>query len=182
MTTQKHWIRGAGSAAVAGLACTAALLVQQRRLRELRLRLAEHEEADRSEQQRHGHLAHQQRLQWELLNRAMGDPDLAAVLDTFGGTIPPAKHRQFLFANALYTNALFAYRLGNITRSELFGHVRGTLQNPIVREYWEATRAARASLEETSIEAQIGRMVDRLIHELDEADTDEWWVVGDPPE
>ncbi|MFI8933597.1 DUF6082 family protein [Streptomyces sp. NPDC053474] len=76
----------------------------------------------------------------------------------------------------------FAYRVGNITRSELLGHVRGTLQNPIVREHWEATRTARASLEETSVEAQIGRMVDRLIRELDEAETDEWWVVGDPPE
>ncbi|MEU6996382.1 DUF6082 family protein [Streptomyces sp. NPDC046465] len=191
MTTQKFGIRGAGSAA-AGLALTvgtvSTLIAQHHQLKKLRLRLERREQADRSEQagrseqQRHVDLANQQRLQWELLSKAMEDPALAAVLDTYEGFVPPAKHRQFLFANALYTNALLAYRLGNVSRMELFGHLRGTLQNPIFREYWKVTRSARASLEEGSVEAQVGRMVDHLIHELDEADTEEWWVVGTPPE
>ncbi|MFF3644584.1 DUF6082 family protein [Streptomyces sp. NPDC002564] len=185
MATQKSWIRGAGSAA-AGLALTvgtvSTLIAQHHQLKMLRLRLERCERTDRSEQQRHVNLANQQRLQWELLSKAMEDPALAAVLDTYEDPVPPAKHRQFLFANALYTNALLAYRIGNVSRMELFGHLRGTLQNPIFREYWEVTRAARASLEDDSVEARVGRMVDHLIHELDEADTEEWWVVGTPPE
>ncbi|MFF5497104.1 DUF6082 family protein [Streptomyces aquilus] len=156
---------------MAGLAVAVGILIaQQRRLQQL------------SEQQRHIDLANQQRLQWELLSKAMGDPDLAAVLDTHKGVVPPHKHRQFLFANAVYTNALLAYRNGVVDRAELFGHLRGTVQNPIFREYWEATRAARASLAPNSVEAQVGRMLDGLIHDLDEADTEEWWVVGEPPE
>ncbi|MEV5981745.1 DUF6082 family protein [Streptomyces sp. NPDC052114] len=182
-------------AAAAGLALTVgtfgALINQQNQLKKLRLRLERCEQTvrlerceqtDRGEQQRHIDLANQQRLQWELLSKAMEDPTLAAVLDTYDGSVPPAKHRQFLFANAVYTNALLAYRIGNVSRVELFGHLRGTLQNPIFREYWEATRAARASLVEDSVEAQIGRMVDELVHDLDEADTEEWWVVGTPPQ
>ncbi|WP_369693007.1 DUF6082 family protein [Streptomyces luteocolor] len=175
-----------GPAAAAGLALTVgtvgALINQQHQLKKLRLRIYRYEQTDRSEQQRHIDLANQQRLQWELLSKAMEDPALAAVLDTYEGSVPPAKHRQFLFANALYTNALLAYRIGNVSRAELFGHLRGTLQNPIFREYWEATRPARASLGEDSVEARIGRMVDELVHDLDEADTEEWWVVGTPPE
>lgn len=185
MATQKFRIRGAGSTA-AGLALTvgtvSALIAQQHQLKKLRLRLQRCEQTDRSDQQRHIDLANQQRLQWELLSKAMEDPELAAVLDTHEGAVPPTKHRQFLFANALYTNALLAYRIGNVSRVELFGHLRGTLQNPIFREYWEVTRAARASLEEGSVEARVGRMVDHLIQELDDADTEEWWVVGTPPE
>ncbi|KAA0922190.1 DUF6082 family protein [Streptomyces apricus] len=172
MATQ-NFARGCGSAAAVGLTFAAAigvLVVQQRQSRRLRL----------SEQ--HINLANQQRLHWELLSKALEDPALAAVLDTHDGAIPSAKYRQFLFANALYTNALLAYRIGNVNRAELFGHLRGTVQNPIFREYWEVTRPARASLEASSIEAQVGRLMDNLINDLDEADTDEWWVVGDPHE
>ncbi len=39
----------------------------------------------------------------------------------------------------------------------------------------------RASLNDTSEEARLGQMVDGLVRDLDEADTDEWWVVGNPP-
>ncbi|MBD0838164.1 MULTISPECIES: DUF6082 family protein [unclassified Streptomyces] len=177
MVTQKFGTRGCSSALLAGLvtAAVGVLIAQQRRLQQLR-------RSQLSEQQRHTNLAHQQRLQWELLSKAMEDPALAAVLDTHDGALSPDKHRQYLFANAVYTNALLAYRIGNVSRAELFGHLRGTVQNPIFREYWEASRAARASLEVHSVEAQVGRMLDGLIRELDEADTEEWWVVGEPPE
>ncbi|WP_230528963.1 DUF6082 family protein [Streptomyces coeruleorubidus] len=36
-------------------------------------------------------------------------------------TVSPRKLRQFLFANALYTNALRHYRMGNMNREEFFG-------------------------------------------------------------
>lgn len=91
------------------------------------------------------------------------------------------KRRQYLFANALYTNLLFYYRIGNISRDEFFGFVRGLVQNPVVREYWNATQGQRATLAEGSDEAELGRMVDELLRQLEEADGDEWWVVGDPP-
>lgn len=177
MATQAFGSRGCGSAAVAGLAVAAAVatLVAQQRYNRRR-----EEARERAQQQTN--LASQQRLQWELLSKAMEDPALAAVLDTHNGTVPPGKHRQFLFANALYSNALLAYRIGNINKAELFGHLRGTVQNPLFREYWEATRTARASLAQDSVEAQVGRMLDGLIRDLDDADTEEWWVVGEPPE
>jgi len=54
-------------------------------------------------------------------------------------------------------------------------------QSAIFRDYWDATRHHRESLKKASQEAQVGRMVDALIHDLDESDTEEWWVVGEPP-
>ncbi|WP_202455629.1 MULTISPECIES: DUF6082 family protein [unclassified Streptomyces] len=145
-----------------------------------------HAHADRLRQsdmtRHHLNLAHQQRLHWELLKKAIDDPDLAQVLDVFDPPPPADKLRQYLFANALYTNALFYHRIGNISRSELFGYMRGLLQNQTVREYWIATRGQRATLRHGSDEAEIGHMIDDLLQELEDADSDEWWVVGTPPE
>jgi hypothetical protein len=134
-----------------------------------------------AETQRRTNFAHQQRLHWELLSKAMDDPDLAEVLDAYNGTVSPRKQRQFLFANALYTNALCYYRMGNMTREEFFGFARSMLQNPVFREYWYATHPHRATLIDTSEEAKLGRMVDDLLVQLEETDIDEWWVVGEPP-
>ncbi|MFD6294047.1 DUF6082 family protein [Streptomyces sp. NPDC060235] len=127
-------------------------------------------------------LLEQQRIHWDLLSKAIDDPELAVVLDTFDHDLDDTKRRQYLLANAMYTNALLAWRLGANTKAELFGHLRGMLQNPIFREYWAASRGFRASLPATSDEAEIGRMTDQLIADLDEADTDEWWVVGHAPD
>ncbi|WP_327352937.1 DUF6082 family protein [Streptomyces sp. NBC_01304] len=178
MVTQKYGMRRLGSAVLAGIAGTAGamtlLLARQRRCDELQLRL------DRLErgQARHADLAVQQRLQFDLLSKAMDDPDLAAVLDTYEGNVPPVKHRQFLFANAMYTNALLAYRVGIVSQDEFIGYVRGMLQNVVFREYWDTTRYERLTLDDASDEAELGRKVDELAHLLDEAETEEWWVVG----
>jgi hypothetical protein len=131
--------------------------------------------------QRDANIAQQQRLHWELLSKAMDDAELAEVLDTYEQGVSAKKQRQFLFANALYTNALCYYRIGNISREEFFGFARGILQNPIFREYWYATRPHRATLIDASEEAELGRMVDDLLRQLEDADGDEWWVVGEPP-
>ncbi|MXM67827.1 hypothetical protein GR925_31440 [Streptomyces sp. HUCO-GS316] len=172
---------GAKATVVAIAAATGSLLAVHRQCQALRIRLEQHEESCAATHQHHINLANQQRLHWELLSKAMEDPDLAAVLDTYEERLSTTKHRQFLFANALYTNALLAYRIGNVTEAELFGYLRGSLQNPVFRDYWEAARPHRASLEPDSAEAQVGRMVDKLVRDLDEADTEEWWVVGEPP-
>ncbi|MEU9893780.1 DUF6082 family protein [Streptomyces phaeochromogenes] len=167
------------SAVTAGLAfavgALAALAAQERRYEELRLRVAEVERSDRQAM-----LTEQQRLQFYLLSRAMEDPDLAAVYSNVQ-VDSPTQRRQYLFANALYTNALLAYRVGVVNWEELHGHLRMICLNPIFRDYWEAHRPHRASLEDNSEEARVGRMVDVLIRDLDEADTEEWWVVGEPP-
>jgi hypothetical protein len=126
-------------------------------------------------------LPHQQRMHWELLQRAIDDPSLAAVLDTYDTEIPPEKQRQFLYANAWYVNAFNAYRTGTVSREELYGYLRGLFQSRLIREYWHANRNHRATLKETSEEAELGRVVDDLISDLEEADTDEWWVIGEPP-
>ncbi|QEV20694.1 DUF6082 family protein [Streptomyces alboniger] len=182
MATRNFRVRGVGSAVVAGLVfatgALAVLAAQQRRYEALR-RKAEREE--RSEHHRHAALAAQQRLQFDMLSTAMGDPDLAAVLDTFETPLDARTQRQYLFANALYTNALLAWRVGNLGWDELHGHLRLICQNAIFRNYWAATRPHRASLLESSDEARLGRMVDKLIRDLEAADTDEWWVIGEPP-
>ncbi|MGY1497044.1 DUF6082 family protein [Streptomyces sp. QTS52] len=145
----------------------------------LRTRLEHLEQAAHS--QHHTNLAHQQRLHWELLSKAIDDPDLAEVLDLYETPVSPKQRRQYLFANALYTNALFYYRVGNISREEFFGYIRGILQNPVVREYWYATKHQRATIAEESDEAEFGRMVDELLTHLEESNTEEWWVVGELP-
>ncbi|CCK26992.1 hypothetical protein BN159_2613 [Streptomyces davaonensis JCM 4913] len=114
--------------------------------------------------------------------KAMDDPALTAVLDTYDTEIPLEKQRQFLFANVLYINALFFHRIGAWTRPELFGHLRILCQNPVFREYWEATRPHRKSLPRDSEEAILGSLMDDLVRDLTDSDADEWWVVGSPPE
>ncbi|GGM09284.1 hypothetical protein GCM10010129_61490 [Streptomyces fumigatiscleroticus] len=158
--------------AVGALLATAA---RQRRYEALRLRVERVERNDR----RAARLAEQQRLQSYLLDKALDDPDLAAVMSTIDDA-SPTRRRQYLFANAMYTNALLAYRVGVVNQEELHGHLRVICQNAIFREYWDATRHHRASLKDGSTEARVGRMTDALIHDLDESDTEEWWVVGEP--
>lgn len=168
------------SSARAGLALAAGALVvlaAQQIRRDETLRRDERRERN---QQRDAEFAQQQKLQLYLLNKALEDPDLAAVLSTVE-VDSPTQRRQFLFANALYYNALLAYRIGLVTWEELHGYLRITCRNPIFRDYWEATRPHRASLMDSSDESRVGRMMDSLIQDLDEADIEEWWVVGEPP-
>jgi hypothetical protein len=172
MTTQNFEIRGLSTATVAGLAFTAGTLVvltlQQRQYNRMRLR------------------AEQQRVHLQLLNKAMDDPDLALVMSTVDLSSAPAAdqprlRRQYLFANALYTNALHSFRAGDVNWQELHGHLRVLCQSSVFRDFWEATRHHRDSLDDSSEEARVGRMVDGLVRDLAEADTEEWWVVGEPP-
>ncbi|MFC8344173.1 DUF6082 family protein [Streptomyces sp. NPDC057280] len=183
MATQKFGLRRLMAVASAGVGLAAgaavSLAAQRPALSALRTRVELLEQAAQTRHQTN--FAYQQRQHWELLSKAMDDPDLAEVLDAYNGTVPPRKQRQFLFANALYTNALCYYRMGNITHDEFFGFARSMLQNPVFREYWYATRPHRATLIDSSDEAKLGRMVDDLLAQLEEADGDEWWVVGEPP-
>ncbi|MFJ7136208.1 DUF6082 family protein [Streptomyces sp. NA02536] len=182
MATQTLGFRRLRSAAAAGLGLAAgafaALAAQRHALDALNERL-EHLETQAQNQQQ-ANLAMQQRQHWELLSKAIDDPELAEVLDTYEVPVTAQKRRQYLFANALYTNLLCYHRIGNLTRDEFFKYARGIFQNPIVRDYWYVTGQQRASLKGTE-EAELGQLIDDLLSQLDEADTDEWWVVGDPP-
>lgn len=128
-------------------------------------------------------LAHQQRVHFDLLTRAIADQSLAEVLNTYDDDddVSPGRQRQFLFANLLYVNALRAHQMGIVTRQELFGHLREIFRNQICRDYWETTRHHRATLKTDSVEGQVGLMVDSLVVDLDETDSDNWWVVGRAP-
>ncbi|MET9103517.1 DUF6082 family protein [Streptomyces antibioticus] len=183
MATRKSRARGLVPVTAVGLGLAAgalaALAAQRHMLDALRTRLDQLEAS--AQDQRHTNLAHQQRLHWELLSKAIDSPELAEVLDIFEAPASPQERRQYLFANALYTNLLFYYRIGNLSREEFHGRMRGLLQNPVVRKYWYATQGQRATLPDDSDEAALGRMVDELLHQLEEADIDEWWVVGEPP-
>ncbi|MEU7583117.1 DUF6082 family protein [Streptomyces sp. NPDC041068] len=155
------------------------LAAQRHTIEALRVRLEHLEQSTHA--QHDANLAIQQRLHWELLSKAIDNQDLAEVLNNYAEDVSPQRHRQYLFANALYTNLLFYHRIGNIDRDEFFGFVRGIFQNPIVREYWTAGRYQRATIADSSDEAELGRMVDDLLRQLEETDIDEWWVVGEPP-
>jgi hypothetical protein len=180
MATQKFGTPGLDSVLAAGVAFVAGVLTtrtaHRRRLKGAHRSAAE---AVRAEKLRAG-LVDYQRLQLGLLERAIDDPELAQVLSTFEAE-SPTHLRQHLFANALYSNALFGYRIGVATLEELHGHLRVLCRSDLFRKYWESTRPHRASLKGDSEEGRIGRMVDNLIRDLDEADTEEWWVVGEPP-
>ncbi|WP_189173203.1 DUF6082 family protein [Streptomyces lasiicapitis] len=180
MATQKLWLgelrSTAGVRLTLAVGCLVLLAAQQRKYTQLR---AEMDRAERAEWRR-AMMAEQQELQLYLLRKAIEDPDLAAVY-SIAEAESPTQRRQFLFANALYTNALLAYRAGVVTWEELHGHLRWICTNPVFRLYWHATRHQRASLKDASDEARVGRMTDIIIRDLDEADSDEYWVVGEPP-
>ncbi|CAM5334896.1 DUF6082 family protein [Streptomyces aurantiogriseus] len=181
MATQRNKAGRLGSVAAGLLLATAAatLAACQRRREEARLqerRLELEELAVRRKA-----LAHQQRMHWELLSRAIDDPSLAVVIDTYDKSIPAEKRRQFFYANAWYTHLYHLYQAGILDREGLYTYLREFFQSPLFREYWEASKSQRATLNQSSDEARIGHMVDGLVHDLDEADTDEWWVVGNPP-
>ncbi|MGW4436256.1 DUF6082 family protein [Streptomyces sp. NPDC004596] len=135
-------------------------------------------EEQRREASRHEDRVEYQREHRRLLLTAMEDRDLLPLLDAYEGDLPPEVQKQYLFANTLYVHAVHGYRIGLFGRAELRGHLRGLFQSRTMRAYWEATRHHRATLPAHSEEARIGRMTDDLLAELDDADTDEWWVVG----
>ncbi|WP_320780888.1 DUF6082 family protein [Streptomyces sp. CRN 30] len=181
MATQKY-PAGKFDSAAAGLVLVAAavgLAARRRRLETTRLQVKRLELLELAH--RRTALARQQRMHWELLSRAIDDPSLAAVIDTYDTEIPVEKRRQFFYANAWYVSLYHLYEAGLLDMEELFGRLREFFQNPVMREYWEASRKQRASLKQSSDEARIGTMVDGLICDLEDADTDEWWVVGTPP-
>ncbi|MGJ5834080.1 DUF6082 family protein [Streptomyces ossamyceticus] len=170
MATQNFGIRRLGSAARDRLASAAQALTERG-----------------ARQRRHAALAEQHRLHFDLLCKAMADPALAAVLDTYETDVPPERQRQYLFANALYVNALYYHRIGALSLGELYGHLRVMARNTIFREYWAATRHHRDSLPDASEEAALGDMMNGLVEEMnhlveDPDDGDEWWVTGQPPD
>ncbi|NIL53152.1 hypothetical protein HBK87_21690 [Streptomyces sp. 2BBP-J2] len=177
MGTQSYVSRGLGAVTRVGIAFSAGIVTAIAVHRALQEGSRDRDRRSRGFEQ--AGFAQQQQLQLYLLDKALADPDLAAVLSTVEAE-SPTQRRQFLFANALYSNTLLAYRIGLVSLEELHGYLRITCQNPIFRAYWEATRHHRASLVDTSDEARVGRMVDALIADLDEAETEQWWVVGVP--
>ncbi|MGW3477437.1 DUF6082 family protein [Streptomyces althioticus] len=178
MGTQKFgFLAGASLGFLAGT--LGVMAAQRRRIDSLQTRVGQLEQD--AESHRHANLATQQSLHWQLLSKAIDDPDLAEVLDVFESATSPQQRRQFLFANALYTNQVFAYRVGNTTLEEFFGFMRGLFQNPIMRDYWYAGRHQRATIDDDSDEAKLGHLVDDLLRQLEDADSEEWWVVGEPP-
>jgi hypothetical protein len=148
---------------------------QTRRTRESERRIAEPPHSD-------GGTTASYRMRLELLMKAIDDPELAATLDTYDVHVSATRLRQYLFSDALYMQLLLAYRTGTLSREELFGKARLLLRNNIFREYWEASRHQRASLPDISEEAVIGRMMDDLAQDMDDADPELWWAVDSPPE
>lgn len=148
--------RGVAAGIVFGAVAVAAL-VQQRQFQRRQDMTAKH------------------RLHFDLLCKAMCDPALAAVLDTYDADVPPERQRQFLFANALYGNILHAYRTGTMDLEEALGHLRGACQSSVFRDFWDHTGHHRESLPSDSQESRLGRLVDDIVARASEQN-DGWWV------
>ncbi|WP_308307201.1 DUF6082 family protein [Streptomyces sp. ISL-10] len=165
----------AANAVFSGLAFGAvlvALVIQHGQMRRQNSSLAtqlKHMEAANGYQRR-ADITSQHRLQFELLSKAMDDPDLAAVLNAYGDDVSPVKQRQYLYANALYSNLLHAYRIGSTSERDLRGHVKVICRSPLFHDYWQATRTHREELPYESDEARLGRMVDRVIDDVQRGD------------
>ncbi|WP_202502344.1 DUF6082 family protein [Streptomyces sp. SID5785] len=127
--------------------------------------------------------AEQRRMHWELLSKAIDDPELAVVIDNYGVELTPEKRRQLMYANLWYVNAFHNYEAGLFDQRELFGVLRELFQSAYIREYWEITRPHRINLDPDCSEARIGRMAETLFQEIEAASESEesWWVVGEPP-
>ncbi|GAA3486033.1 MULTISPECIES: DUF6082 family protein [Streptomyces] len=149
--------RGVVVGLVLGTTAFTAMLIQQQRIHR---RIA---------------LTAQRQLQLQLQCKAMADPQLAAVLDTYEEEVPADRQRQFLFANALYGNILHDCRVGTMSLEEALGHLRITCQSKVFREYWDATGHHRASLPSDSAEAAMGRLVDEIVARASD-EGDQWWI------
>ncbi|MER6206364.1 DUF6082 family protein [Streptomyces sp. NPDC001642] len=126
--------------------------------------------------------ASQQHL--SLLRQAMDDPGLAEVVANYN--LPPDladRRRRYLACEMLYEQTVLAYRIGAVDRRELYGRMRALLQSPYFREWWDASTPYRQSVSTGNEEiASVDHMVDGLVRDLDDTDTDEWWVVGNMPD
>ncbi|MFG2729127.1 DUF6082 family protein [Streptomyces canus] len=112
----------------------------------------------------------------EQMDRSLDDPVLAASLSTLSHT-SDNKRRQMLFANRHYGLLLLSYRIGDMDRSELLGHLKVLSMNSVFVEYWRLTSEHRRQLPPDSLEARTGRAVDAVMKErLD--DLEEWRIVG----
>ncbi|MEU6092099.1 DUF6082 family protein [Streptomyces sp. NPDC047085] len=189
MVTQKSGKRGLNAVTAAlmlSVGTAAGYLAHRRTLDALLranaelLRRLETLEEERRRATRRADRIEYQRDHRNLLLAGMRDPDLLPVLDAYDAAVSPQVQKQYLFANALYVHAVHGYRTGLLSRAELRGYVRGLFQSPAMRAYWDATSHHRASLPDGSEEAEVGRMTDELLAELDDAETEEWWVVGNP--
>ncbi|MFE1949754.1 DUF6082 family protein [Streptomyces sp. NPDC059524] len=175
MVTKSHWAsRNVTAAVVGALAGCAATHLWQR---------FGPGPKTASEERRRQARAHQQRMHWELLSKAIDDPELAVVIDNYGVEgLTPQKRRQYMYANLWYINAFHKYEAGLLDQRALFSALRELFQSEHIREYWEVTRPHRASLDPASSEAEVGRMAEALFQEIEAAsDTEEWWVVGEAP-
>ncbi|MFF0742313.1 DUF6082 family protein [Streptomyces sp. NPDC004111] len=130
-------------------------------------------------QQRQNHhrllLMEKHHLHSELLYKAMDDPQLAEVLNTYETEVPPERQRQFLYANIVYGNVLHYCRIGVMDTEEALGHLRGICQSRAFRDFWDATQHHRESLPGDSPEAVLGRQVDLIVTRASE-ERDNWWV------
>ncbi|NGN66326.1 hypothetical protein G5C51_20795 [Streptomyces sp. A7024] len=116
------------------------------------------------------------RLNLEVTGRALEDDELLAVLDTYGDDIPAERRRQFLYANMVYMQVLHAYQVDTHPEAEVRGAMAIHLQNPVFREYWEATRLHRRTLQPGSPENRLAAITDDVLRRLeDEEQRREWW-------
>jgi hypothetical protein len=109
------------------------------------------------------------RLHMELVKMAIDDPSLAEVWGAFRGEVSPEQRRQYLYANLIFSHHFLNYKLEIVTESEMRGHLRDLVRNPIFRRYWVAAEPGRRHLVEGSIESRF----DHLVDEAMTADPDE---------
>jgi hypothetical protein len=106
------------------------------------------------------------KLHVQLVKMSLDDPELAEVWPRLTPGLPPARLRQYLFANLILQHVATALTIGDITEEHAKAAVRYMFTSPLMREYWAATRADR---EQTVVQgtrwADFVRLTDEVFSE-----------------
>lgn len=113
--------------------------------------------------------------------KAIDDPELAATVEAYDEPVSASRLRQYLFSEAFYLQ-LLAYRTGTLNWEGLHGRARLLLRTPSFANIGKPVATNAPACTTHPDESRVGRMIDSLARDMDEANTEEWWVMGSPPE
>jgi hypothetical protein len=101
-------------------------------------------------------------LHLDLMKMSINEPELAKVWPPPHSDVSSRQNRQYLYANMIYQFHWTALKLDAATDEEVIGSMTYLFTSPVMRDYWEGAREARASLPPSSPEAAFTRRLDEI--------------------